>query len=136
MFYGPLLPFAAPCLEAVFLQRVKRFSIELEHNGERIWAHSNNSGSMLGLLAPGNPAAADAYGWTLYGAGDLDGARQLVEKAVLIAPGHATLRWHLAQVYAALGRDGEAVEQARLALASPAFADRDAARSLIDGFSA
>lgn len=56
MFYGPLLPFAAPCLEAVFLQRVKRFSIELEHNGERIWAHSNNSGSMLGLLAPGNPA--------------------------------------------------------------------------------
>ena len=56
MLYGPLLPFAAPCLEAVFLQRVKRFSIELERNGERIWAHSNNSGSMLGLLAPGNPA--------------------------------------------------------------------------------
>ena len=53
---GPLLPFTATCLEAVFLQRVKRFSIELEHNGEHIWAHSNNSGSMLGLLTPGNPA--------------------------------------------------------------------------------
>lgn len=53
---APLLPFAAPCLKAVFLQRVKRFSIELEHNGQRLWAHSNNSGSMAGLLAPGNPA--------------------------------------------------------------------------------
>ena len=56
MLSGPLLPFAATCLEAVFLQRVKRFSIELERNGERIWAHSNNSGSMAGLLAPYNPA--------------------------------------------------------------------------------
>ena len=52
----PLLPFAAPCLQATFLQRVKRFSIELEYNGQRLWAHSNNSGSMTGLLEPGNPA--------------------------------------------------------------------------------
>ena len=53
---APLLPFTVPCLKATFLQRVKRFSIELEHNGQRLWAHSNNSGSMAGLLAPGNPA--------------------------------------------------------------------------------
>lgn len=59
---GPLLPFTATCLEAVFLQRVKRFSIELEHNGQRIWAHSNNSGSMTGLLAPGNPALISVAG--------------------------------------------------------------------------
>jgi sugar fermentation stimulation protein A len=53
---SPLLPFSSTCIEALFIQRVKRFSIELEHNGERIWAHSNNSGSMSGLLTPGNPA--------------------------------------------------------------------------------
>ncbi len=51
-----LLPFTAPCLKAVFIRRVKRFSIELEHNGQRIWAHTNNSGSMAGLLAPGSEA--------------------------------------------------------------------------------
>lgn len=56
MHSTPLLPFTAHCLKAAFIQRVKRFSIELEHNGERLWAHSNNSGSMAGLLAPGNPA--------------------------------------------------------------------------------
>ena len=53
---APLLPFTVPCLKATFLQRVKRFSIELEHNGQRLWAHSNNSGSMAGLLEPGSPA--------------------------------------------------------------------------------
>ena len=53
---APLLPFVVPCLKATFLQRVKRFSIELEHNGQRLWAHSNNSGSMAGLLEPGSPA--------------------------------------------------------------------------------
>lgn len=83
-------------------------------------------------LAPGNPATADAYGWMLHGAGDFDGARQLIEKAVMIAPAHPTLRWHLAQVYAALGRGGAAAQQARLALGSPAFAEREAAQSLID----
>ncbi len=52
----PLLPFPSTCLKAAFIQRVKRFSIELAHGGERIWAHSNNSGSMKGLLAPGSEA--------------------------------------------------------------------------------
>ncbi len=56
MHSEPLLPFPVPCLKAAFIRRVKRFSIELEHSHERIWAHSNNSGSMAGLLAPGNPA--------------------------------------------------------------------------------
>ena len=52
----PLLPFASPLLTATFLQRVKRFSIELAYAGQSIWAHSNNSGSMAGLLDPGNAA--------------------------------------------------------------------------------
>lgn len=52
----PLLPFTSPCEKALFVQRVKRFSIELARGDERLWAHSNNSGSMKGLLAPGNEA--------------------------------------------------------------------------------
>lgn len=35
--------------------RYKRFSVELLRDGQTIWAHSNNSGSMLGLLRPGTP---------------------------------------------------------------------------------
>ena len=35
--------------------RYKRFSVELLCDGQTIWAHSNNSGSMLGLLRPGTP---------------------------------------------------------------------------------
>lgn len=83
-------------------------------------------------LAPANPAAADAYGWVLYGAGDFDGALQLLEKAVAIAPGHAMLRWHLAQLYADLGRAADARGQAAAALADPRFGDRAAARKLVD----
>ena len=81
-------------------------------------------------LAPSNAAAADAYGWSLFGRGDSDGAVQLLEKAVVIAPGHATLRWHLAQAYAAAGDMASARQQARAALSDPRFGDRDAAQSL------
>lgn len=77
-------------------------------------------------LAPMNPAVVDAYGWALHAAGDNEGARQLLEKAVSIAPNAAALRWHLAQVYDDLGRRAEAFAQARAALADPRFADRAA----------
>ncbi len=75
---SPLLPFEqdtdgkAGVRRAIFLQRVKRFSIELflpERGkvvpgnsapdmaaGQTVWAHSNNSGSMLGLLRRGSAA--------------------------------------------------------------------------------
>ncbi len=82
-------------------------------------------------LAPSNPAAADAYGWALRGQGDLDGALQLLQKAVAIAPRHAMLRWHLAQVYADLGRGAEAKAHATAALSDPRFGDRDAAQQLV-----
>lgn len=82
-------------------------------------------------LAPSNPAAADAYGWALFGAGDSDGALQLLQKAVAIAPANAALRWHLAQVYAAIGRLGEARFHARAALADPRFGEREAAGALL-----
>lgn len=82
-------------------------------------------------LQPSNAAAADAYGWTMFGAGDNAGALQLLQKAVTIAPRQAELRWHLAQVYAAMGRTVEARFHATAALTDPRFDDRDAAQKLV-----
>ncbi len=82
-------------------------------------------------LAPSNAAAADAYGWALYRAGDMDGALQLLQKAVGLAPDHATLRWHIAQLYAHIGRLPEARFHAAAALKDPRFGERDAAQALV-----
>lgn len=41
------------CIKGKFLRRVKRFSVEFEYNGATHWAHTNNSGAMLGLLHSG-----------------------------------------------------------------------------------
>lgn len=62
---GPLLSFPPDCVVGSFVQRRKRFSVELRLNGEQLWVHSNNSGSMLGLTRPGalvlaSPAANPA----------------------------------------------------------------------------
>lgn len=54
----PLLPFAVPCVCGRFLRRHRRFSVEMRLHGENVWIHSNNSGSMLGLLRPGAPVLA------------------------------------------------------------------------------
>lgn len=51
----PLLPWPQGCQVATLLRRHKRFSMEAKLDGRRIWAHSNNSGAMLGLLRPGSP---------------------------------------------------------------------------------
>lgn len=56
----PLLPLPQGSCVAAFVRRVKRFSIEvsrLDALGREVnfWAHSNNSGSMLGLVRPGSP---------------------------------------------------------------------------------
>lgn len=53
-----LLPFSPECVIGTFVQRRKRFSVELRLDGEQIWVHSNNSGSMLGLTRPGAPVLA------------------------------------------------------------------------------
>lgn len=81
-------------------------------------------------LAPANPVTADAYGWALYRNGDADAAVELLQKAVMLAPRHAGLRWHLAQIYANLGRKPEARQQAQAALADPRFTERAAATAL------
>lgn len=54
----PLLPLPPHCLVAAFVQRRKRFSVLLQHQGQDLWVHSNNSGSMLGLCLPGAPVLA------------------------------------------------------------------------------
>ncbi len=53
-------------------ERVKRFSVRCTVNGQEVWAHTNNSGSMLGLVPQGvqvllSPAANPArkLAWTL-----------------------------------------------------------------------
>ncbi|UZK65664.1 tetratricopeptide repeat protein [Sphingomonas sp. M1-B02] len=84
-------------------------------------------------LAPANPAVADAFGWALYRSGDLPGALELLQKAVVLAPRHPGLRWHLAQVYADLNRKAEARTQAQAALADPGFTERAAATALVAG---
>lgn len=48
-----LIRFPAGSLPARFLQREKRFRVEVETDEGRFWVHCNNSGTMLGLLRPG-----------------------------------------------------------------------------------
>lgn len=55
---APLLPLPQDCVVGSFVQRRKRFSVELTLHGEPVWVHSNNSGSMLGLTLPGSPVLA------------------------------------------------------------------------------
>ncbi|WP_306286328.1 tetratricopeptide repeat protein [Sphingomonas sp. Ant20] len=45
-----------------------------------------------------NAAATDAYGIALAGVGKLDGARQVLTKAVALAPGDRAIASHLAQL--------------------------------------
>lgn len=84
-------------------------------------------------LAPSNPAAADAWGVASLETGDPERAGQLLEKAASMAPRLASLRFHLARAYAALGRKADASLQARAALLDPDFHDRAAAQALIAG---
>lgn len=47
------LPFASPLLPARFLGRRRRFFVDVELDGQPCVAHTNNTGTMLGLLRPG-----------------------------------------------------------------------------------
>lgn len=50
-----LLPFPPGCVVGALQRRVKRFIIEFSLDGRDYRAHTNNSGSMLGLARPGTP---------------------------------------------------------------------------------
>lgn len=77
-----------------------------------------------------SPAACDAYGWALYERGDVSAALQLLEKAAVLSPAHAGIRWHYAQALAEVGRTGEARAQIAQVLRDPAFPDRAPATAL------
>ncbi len=51
----PLLPFPPGCVLGRFVRREKRFFIHVLIAGRPAVAHTNNTGSMLGLLRPGMP---------------------------------------------------------------------------------
>lgn len=54
----PLLPYDPACVMGCFLRRYKRFSVTMLLRGAHVGVHSNNSGSMLGLLRTGSPMLA------------------------------------------------------------------------------
>lgn len=82
-------------------------------------------------IAPMSPVATDAYGWALYAAGENGKAADLLEKAVSLAPQNAGIRWHLAQVYADLGRKSEAKAVLIALMADASFTDRAPAQALL-----
>ena len=51
----PLLPFPPGCVVARLVRREKRFFVHVLIDGKPDVAHTNNTGSMLGLLRPGAP---------------------------------------------------------------------------------
>ena len=52
----PLIPFPDGCRQGRLVRREKRFSVLVDfEDGTQAWCHTNNSGSMLGMLRPGNP---------------------------------------------------------------------------------
>ncbi len=55
---APLIPLPSNCITGSFVERRKRFSVLLQCGNVFVWAHSNNSGSMLGLTRPGVPVLA------------------------------------------------------------------------------
>ena len=81
---SPLLSMPAGCIVGRFLKREKRFFAWFERNGETLVAHTNNSGSMLGLLREGfpvlvSPAASPER--------KLKYTLELVNSAAFLAPG-------------------------------------------------
>ncbi len=51
----PIVNFPTDCVVGRFLYRHKRFSVAVELDGNEVWVHSNNTGSMLGLMRKGMP---------------------------------------------------------------------------------
>lgn len=49
-----IIEYPLGCVWAKLIKRHKRFIVVAEHEGEELLAHTNNTGSMLGLLRPGS----------------------------------------------------------------------------------
>ena len=69
--------------------------------------------------APGNAVVIDTLGWALFQNGQSERALQVLRDARLRQPGNQEIRFHLASVLAQTGRQAEAKEELRAALADP-----------------
>lgn len=82
---------------------------------------------------PDNIFVADALGWALHRAGDPEAALPHIESALRLGTADATLHYHAAQIYAALGQTEQAREHlGRVAETNPwfSFAHLEAAGEL------
>ena len=73
-----LLKYPEGCRVGRFLRREKRFFVHAELDGQEVLAHTNNTGTMLGLLRPGCPVLlspaqnpARKLKWTVEALGNL-----------------------------------------------------------------
>lgn len=74
---------------------------------------------------PDNVFAADALAWALHRAGDSAAALPFAEQATRLGTADPSLRYHAAEVFAAVGDDARAVEHLQAALtAGPSFSVR------------
>lgn len=74
---------------------------------------------------PDNVFTADAMAWALHRAGDSAAALPFAEQAIRLGTANPSLRYHAAEVFAAVGDDTRAVEQLQAALtAGPSFSVR------------
>ena len=57
-----LLPFPSGCVVGRLIRREKRFFVHVLIDGKPDVAHTNNTGSMIGLLRPGAPVLLSPSG--------------------------------------------------------------------------
>lgn len=116
---GALLKYPEGCRQGRFIKREKRFFVHAELDGQEVLAHTNNTGTMLGLLRPGAPVLLSPaenperkLKWTLEALGQPDfrngmfwvGVNTSMPNRLLTALFHAgLLPW--AQGYTALKRE-------------------------------
>lgn len=68
-------------------------------------------------LAPDQAAVGDLYGWQLFRAGKAEAALRILREARLRDPSNVLLRWHLAAALHSAGRQDEARNELREAMA-------------------
>jgi Flp pilus assembly protein TadD len=66
---------------------------------------------------PNNPAYADTLGWILVGKGQVEAGLRYLREARLRSPENSEIRFHLASALAKIGRNDEAREELKAALA-------------------
>lgn len=82
-------------------------------------------------LAPNSPAIMDTLGWIHLETGNIARARPLLQKASMLAPGAAEIRYHYGMLLAKSGDKAGARRELERALAAKDFSGRDEARALL-----